>query len=117
MTKPLVIIESPYAGDVERNLEYARAALHDSLTRGEAPYASHLLYTQKGVLDDNIPDQREAGIIAGHAWVKAADLVAVYRDFGISPGMEAGIRIAKVWGKPVIYRSLKAFATKVASSA
>jgi hypothetical protein len=47
-----VILESPFAGDVERNLRYARAALRDSLHRGEAPLASHLLYTQPGVLLD-----------------------------------------------------------------
>lgn len=48
----LVIIESPYAGDVDRNLEYLRAAMRDCLKRGEAPFASHALYTQPGVLDD-----------------------------------------------------------------
>ena len=48
----LVILESPFAGDVKRNTAYARAALRDSLLRGEAPIASHLLYTQDGVLDD-----------------------------------------------------------------
>ena len=39
----LVILESPYSGDVEANLEYARSCLHDCLERGEAPIASHLL--------------------------------------------------------------------------
>lgn len=29
-----------------------------SLKRGEAPIASHLLYTQPGILNDDIPDQR-----------------------------------------------------------
>ena len=38
----LVILESPYAGDVEANVEYARACVRDSLSRGEAPIASHL---------------------------------------------------------------------------
>ena len=50
-----VIIESPFAGDVDRNLRYARAAMRDCLLRGESPYASHLLYTQPGVLNDDIP--------------------------------------------------------------
>lgn len=67
-----VILESPYAGDtaedVERNLTYAREALRDSLLRGEAPIASHLLYTQKGVLDDRIREERGLGIAAGVAW-------------------------------------------------
>lgn len=45
----LVIIESPFAGDVVRNLRYLRACMRDCLRRGEAPYASHALYTQPGV--------------------------------------------------------------------
>ena len=48
----LVIIESPYAGDIEKNVAYARDCVRDSLMRGEAPYASHLLYTQPNILDD-----------------------------------------------------------------
>ena len=57
-----VILESPYAGNVELNERYARACMADCLRRGEAPYASHLLYTQPGVLDDLVPEQREIGI-------------------------------------------------------
>ena len=55
----LVIIESPYAGDIEKNVEYARACVRDSLSRGEAPIASHLLYTQPGILKDEIPSERQ----------------------------------------------------------
>lgn len=40
----LVVVESPYAGDVKRNEEYARRAMADCLARGEAPFASHLLW-------------------------------------------------------------------------
>ena len=54
-----VIVESPYAGDVERNERYARACIRDCLLRGEAPFASHLLYTQAGVLDDTIKEERD----------------------------------------------------------
>ena len=44
MTPPtmrLVVVESPYAGDVEANLAYLRRAMRDCLLRGEAPFASH----------------------------------------------------------------------------
>lgn len=54
----LVIVESPFAGDVEENIKYARAAVRDCLMRGEAPIASHLLYTQEGILNDDIPEER-----------------------------------------------------------
>jgi len=72
----LVIIESPYAGDIPANIEYARLCVRDSLSRGEAPIASHLLYTQAGILDDNIPSERQWGIDAGLAWHKVAQLSA-----------------------------------------
>ena len=60
-----VIIESPYAGDVERNLRYLRACTRDSLMRGEAPFASHAIYSQPGVLDDHDPEQRRHAILNG----------------------------------------------------
>lgn len=107
MSSPrLVILESPYAGDVERNVTYARACLRDSLLRGEAPIASHLLYTQPGVLDDNIPDERMQGINAGIAWRFAAEGSIVYTDLGISKGMEFGISASLQAGKSVEYRNL-----------
>lgn len=63
-------------------MTYAREALRDSLLRGEAPIASHLLYTQKGVLDDRIREERGLGIAAGLAW-GVAEMTVVYADLGI----------------------------------
>ena len=102
----LVIIESPYAGDVEANVEYARRCVRDSLSRGEAPIASHLLYTQPNILDDSIHEERQWGINAGLAWRKVAEASVVYFDRGISQGMKYGIRAAKEAGVPVEFRSL-----------
>lgn len=102
-----VIVESPYAGDVERNVAYARAALRDSLSRGEAPIASHLLYTQPGILRDDEPLERQWGIDAGLAWGPVADATVVYTDLGISAGMQIGIDRAARDGRPVEYRTLK----------
>lgn len=81
-----VIIESPYAGNVELNLRYLRACIRDSLLRGEAPFASHAIYTQPGVLDD--PEQR-LGIEAGFAWWSAVDRIVFCTDLGWSKGMKA----------------------------
>lgn len=102
----LVILESPYSGDVDANVAYARRCLHDCLARGEAPIASHLLFTQPGVLDDTIPEERAAGIAAGLAWVKVADATVVYTDRGVSKGMQHGIVAAQLAGKPVEYRTI-----------
>ena len=102
----LVIVESPYAGDVERNERYARACLADCLQRGEAPFASHLLYTQPGVLDDTIIAERHLGIEAGLAWATMADLAAVYTDLGITAGMHIGIGRHTMQGREVQHRKL-----------
>lgn len=102
----LVILESPYAGDVEANVEYARACVRDSVLRGEAPIASHLLYTQPGILDDTVPAERQQGIDAGLAWRAVAQASVVYTDRGISKGMEYGIAAARDAGIPVEFRSL-----------
>ena len=102
-----VILESPYAGDVEANVAYARAAVRDSLLRGEVPIASHLLYTQPGILNDDAPDERQLGIEAGLAWRFAADATVVYQDLGISSGMRHGILAAMSAGIPVEYRSVR----------
>jgi hypothetical protein len=100
-----VVIESPYADPtalaVAANVAYARRALHDSLRRGEAPFASHL-YTQ--VLDDSTEDECMRGIEAGFVWGACAELVAAYVDFGISRGMRLGIAAAAERGCPVVYR-------------
>ena len=106
-----VILESPYAGDVAANVAYARACLRDCITRGESPIASHLLLTQPGVLDDGNSAERNAGIAAGHAWMRlgVCDAVVVYEDRGLSSGMLSGIAAAKRAGVPVEYRKLPGY--------
>jgi hypothetical protein len=103
-----VIVESPYAGDVERNVAYARAAVRDCLMRGEAPFASHLLYTQPGILDDNNPAERLKGIHAGLVIGQLCHKTVVYQDLGITQGMQMGIEAAYKAGREVEYRSLVA---------
>ncbi len=99
-----VILESPFAGQVGRNIGYARSAMLDSLNRDESPFASHLLYTQ--VLDDKDPSERKLGMTAAQAWYSTAEMVVVYQDYGISGGMQAGIDLAKSLDIPVEYRNI-----------
>lgn len=101
-----VVVESPYAGDVERNVAYARDCMKDCLRRGEAPFASHLLYTQDGVLDDTINEERDLGIEAGLTWGDVADKTVVYTDLGITPGMQFGINRAEAMEREVEYRRI-----------
>lgn len=102
----LVIIESPFSGEVEKNTRFARACMHDSLSKGEAPLASHLLYTQEGILDDDIPSERDWGIEAGLAWGKQASRTVVYTNLGVTGGMEKGIQRAEDEGREIEYREL-----------
>lgn len=84
------------------NITYARRALRDSLDRGEAPFASHLLYPQ--ALDDNTPDGRDLGLELERHWFGAAIdackgrekeiILAVYTDRGLSSGMKQMIEYA-----------------------
>ena len=103
---PLVIIESPFAGDIGENICYARACVADSIQRGEAPIAFHLLYTQDGILNDRDPADRELGITCSEQWYWAADLVVAYTDLGVSPGMRHGMAVAARYGLPIIDRKI-----------
>ena len=100
-----VIIESPYAGDTALNMRYLRACIRDCLNKGEAPFASHGLYTS--ALDDNVPEERRLGIDAGREWNRVCHRVVVYRDLGISPGMVEGVKWAYDQGIPVEYRNVE----------
>lgn len=102
--RPLVIIESPYAGKVMQNIAYGRAAMLDCLERGEAPFASHLLYTQ--CLDDTRPNEREMGMRAGLDVAALANKTVVYLDRGISAGMSRGMDDAAKAGREVEFRRL-----------
>jgi len=101
-----VILESPYAGDVERNINYARECVRHSLAKGEAPIASHLLYTQKGILNDEQEDERALGIDAGLAWKEVAEGHVFYIDFGISRGMQYAIDYATKNNIEIEYRKI-----------
>lgn len=111
-----IILESPFVGDVEGNIEYARLCVRDSLMRGEAPIASHLLYTQDKILNDNIPEERDRGIRAGLAWKKVADLHVFYVDKGMSPAMKIAMGYANEKNIPTELRYLFSSSIKRASS-
>lgn len=95
----LVIIESPYAGDIPRNLLYLRSCIRDCINRGESPYASHRMLTD--ALDDNNSLEREIGIQAGLAWRRAwfldeqSRLVRVAPVFYVDVGWSDGMRRAQ----------------------
>lgn len=86
-----VILESPFLKGDPLAVAYAREALLHSLSKGEAPIASHLLYPQ-ALGPDTTPEIRSQGMGAGFVWHRVADRQVVYCDLGISPGMVEGIQ-------------------------
>lgn len=98
------ILESPFASNVERNRLYAISCARDMLSRGEAPFASHLIYPQ--LLENYTEEGRERGMAAGRAWIAAAEVSVVYTDLGLSEGMIRGIAKAEAEGILVERRTL-----------
>lgn len=101
-----VFICSPYAGDIERNCEIARALCRKAADRAYAPFAPHLVYPQ--LLNDSDPYERKKGMDFGLEFLEKCDEVWVYAENGISQGMKKEIELASSLGIPVIFVDLEA---------
>lgn len=94
----LVYIASPYTGEVQKNVEFAKAACRYAMEQNCMPVAVHLLYPQ--FLDDHAPIQREAGLRMGHRVLEACDELLLCGS-RISTGMAMELKEAKKLGVPV----------------
>lgn len=105
-----VVLESRFAAKDVRGLLinklFTIACIRDCFLRGEAAYASHVLYAQSHILDDYVAHERALGIQAGFNWGDCGQETVVYDDLGISGGMELGIKHAESVGRKVSYRTL-----------
>ncbi len=103
-----VMIESPLAAPTEEqrqaHVRYAAEAMLDSIRRGEAPLAMHLLYPM--VLDDADPDQRALGMACAREYYAHVQAVVFYTDLGMSPGMNLAQNIAMVNNIEIEWRSI-----------
>ncbi len=100
-----VILESPFAGNIQRNRLYARLAMNIAiLEHDEAPLAFHTVYTQ--CLNDKDPAHRKLGIERSFPWYEVAEKIIYMVDRGISVGMKDGFIAAKKLGKEVEFRTL-----------
>lgn len=95
-----VYVASPYRGDVEANVAFARLVCREVVLAGHAPLAPHLIFPQ--FLDDDDHEQREAGLRAALAWIEVADEVLVAGE--ISEGVRREINRATELGVPVRMR-------------
>ena len=98
--RPIVYICSPYAGDVETNVQKARRYCRFAVDKGYIPIAPHLLFTQ--FLNDDNPKERQLGIFFGNAVMSKCSEVWVFGEH-ISNGMEAEIKRAKWKNYPLRY--------------
>lgn len=91
----LCVVESPYAGDIERNTEFARNVCRALVWEGWNPYASHLFFTQ--FLDEHNPLERKIGIELGIEWTFLAHTAffCTREDEEWSPGMQQAFKSHK----------------------
>lgn len=98
MESRLVYIASPYAGDIEKNVAFAKAACRYAAAQGCTPVAVHLLYPQ--FLDDQVPKEREAGLKMGMRVLATCDEIWLCGE-RMSAGMKAEEAEAKRLGLPI----------------
>lgn len=98
--RPLVYICSPYAGDVERNVNMARLYSCFAVRNTCIPITPHLLYPQ--FMDDGSPAERELALFMGMVLLTKCEQVWVFGSV-ISSGMRAEIAKAEKKNIPVRY--------------
>ena len=94
-----VYVASKYAGDVDTNVKAAISYCRKVISEGYMPVASHLLYPQ--MLDDNVPYERELGMLFGLSLLQICDEVWVFGE--VSVGVESEINEAKKFKKKIRY--------------
>lgn len=94
----LIFVASPYAGDVEKNIEYAKEACRHVLNKGNAFFCPHLIYPQ--ILNDDNTEERKIGIRMGKEFLNKCDEVWVFGNH-ISNGMFEEIEFARSRGIPI----------------
>src|SRR5699024_1807918 len=98
--RPLVYICSPYAGDVERNVNMARAYSRFAVWNTCIPITPHLPYPQ--MMRDSSPTERELALFIGMVLLTKCEQVWVFGSV-ISAGMRTEIAKAKRKKIPVRY--------------
>ena len=90
--RPIIFICSPYAGDIEKNVNAARGYSRFAVDTGFIPLAPHLLFPQ--FMNDADPLERELGLFFGNALMSKCSEVWVFGS-NITTGMQAEIKRAR----------------------
>jgi hypothetical protein len=94
----VVMVESPYSGDIPRNIRYLQLCHIDAAKRNEIPYSSHSYMTQHPLAKDFfVPDDndkwdiltRDVAINQSQVIRWRCDMSVFYTDRGWSRGMIA----------------------------
>lgn len=93
--RPLVYICSPFAGDVEHNVQRARAYSLFAVEQGMLPITPHLFFPQ--FMDDNDSDSRALGLYMGHILLTKCRELWYFGEC-ISEGMKGEINKARLRG-------------------
>ena len=80
MNNNLIYICSPYRGEVERNLEYARELTRLALDNSFVPITPHLYLTQ--VVNDEDRRERERGMSAGKELLQHCKYILIGSRYG-----------------------------------
>ena len=94
----LIYVASPYAGDIEKNVRFAKEASRFVMSSGHAFFAPHLLYP--AILDDGVPEERALGMEMGTTVLSKCDELWAFGE-RVSPGMQSEIAEAQRLGIPV----------------
>ena len=98
MESRMIYICSPYAGNTEENIAFARQACGYAIRQGAVPLAPHLLYPQ--ILNDSVLEERETGIRLGLEILERCEEFWICGD-RMSAGMKREAAYAKARGIPV----------------
>ena len=94
----LIYVASPFAGDIEKNIEFAKKACRYVMQCGHAFFAPHLLYPT--ILNDQMPEERSLGIAMGLEALSHVDELWVFGSQD-SDGMKTEIDEAIRLGVPI----------------
>lgn len=103
-----VYIATPYRTETMRDSydRYLLKCIEDSILKGEAPYAPHVYLPKLKLCDDRTTEGRRIGMEVGQKFLNICQLLAVYKDFGISEGMQMEMDTAKNLKIPINIRSI-----------
>ena len=93
--RPIVFICSPYAGDIENNVNAAQKYCRFAVAMGYIPFAPHLLFPQ--FLNDSDPKERDLGLFFGIVLMSKCAELWVFGET-VSAGMAKEIEKAEKRG-------------------